>query len=320
MTEDKEGRAFAVHRYTDKLLPNFFIIGGPKCGTTALSEYLRSHPNVCFSAPKEPMYFLSEWASLQIAKTENDYLRCFNHCRKNDPVAVGEGSALYLLSKHAVESILEFNPDAKFIIMLRNPADMARSLHAQNLFYGDEDVESFEKAWELQGPRSSGRAIPRQCRHPILLQYKKICSLGALTERAFFRIPVEKRHVVVFDDFITNTRAVYAAILQFLGLPDDGRRSFPRVNERKRAKSQWVNHVLACPPYPLQVASRLIKRLVGVESLGVHQLVVRLNATRADQEPLSAVMRKKLDEEFRDDINLLSKIVGRDLSMWKTLK
>jgi hypothetical protein len=35
--------------------PNFFIVGAPKCGTTALSEYLRSHPDVFFSSPKEPL-------------------------------------------------------------------------------------------------------------------------------------------------------------------------------------------------------------------------------------------------------------------------
>lgn len=94
--------------------PNFFIIGAPKCGTTALCEYLRAHPRIGMSIPKEPHYFCTDCTTrFRTIYTQQEYLRCFDHVQDGCAVA-GEGSVWYLFSEAAVVNILRFAPDAKF--------------------------------------------------------------------------------------------------------------------------------------------------------------------------------------------------------------
>jgi len=298
-------------------MPSFFIVGAPKCGTTALCEYLNAHPNICLSSPKEPMYFLEEWPELHIASTEKDYLSCFNLCQEKPNVVFGEGSALYLLSEKAIPNILKFNPDSKFIIMVRNPVDMAASLYAQNKFYGDEDAETFELALDMQEERSKGFNIPAKCRHPVLVQYELNCKLGALVNRAFLSIPEAQRLVIVFDDFVKDTGLVYRNVLNFLCLPDDGRQYFPRINERKRARWPWVNNFLAKPPSVLKIVALRLKNVLGLRSLGIHNLVVRLNAMKEGGGGVTPAIRRRLSEVFSSDIDLLGKLLCRDLERWK---
>ena len=75
--------------------------------------------------------------------------------------------------------ILEFNPQAKFIVMIRNPADMYPSVHSQLLYERQENV-GVEAAWNLQELRKAGEKIPLLCREPKLLQYGDACKLGQL--------------------------------------------------------------------------------------------------------------------------------------------
>ena len=107
--------------------PTFFIIGAPKCGTTSLHTYLNSHSQITMSHPKEPHYFSTDIENGGIRNKEK-YEDCFSHSDGN-AVAVGESSTLYLYSKVAVQNICKYNKDAKFITMIRNPIEIARSFH-----------------------------------------------------------------------------------------------------------------------------------------------------------------------------------------------
>ena len=109
------------------LQPNFFIIGAPKCGTTSMSVYLSSHPEIIISNPKEPHYFSKDINNGGIRKMQ-EYLECFSSVDKKAN-AIGEASTLYLYSKVAVPNILAFNKDVRFIVMLRNPKEVAYSYH-----------------------------------------------------------------------------------------------------------------------------------------------------------------------------------------------
>ena len=112
--------------------PNFFLIGGPKCGTTSLQEYLAQNPKIFMCTPKEPCYFDSDLPWPDSPKTEREYMRLFENANDSH-MAVGEASTNYLYSAVAVEKILRFNPCAKFIVMVRNPIDMAISLHSYSV-------------------------------------------------------------------------------------------------------------------------------------------------------------------------------------------
>ena len=134
--------------------PNFFIIGAPKSGTTALSQYLRDHPNIFFSGVKEPHFFDLD-TSKRLKLDLQTYLSLFAKARPELHIAVGEGSTGYLFSKVAVSEILKFNPDSKFIVMLRNPVDLVQAWHSEMYFEGVENIRDFEGRgkWSRSGAR-----------------------------------------------------------------------------------------------------------------------------------------------------------------------
>src|SRR5262245_46706672 len=108
--------------------PNLFVAGFAKCGTTALQQYLATHPNIHVCFPKEPHFFIEDAWRRRPAKTESEYLRYFAGASKNARVFV-DSSALYVYSQRALRQIREFNPDAKLILMVRHPVDMLASGH-----------------------------------------------------------------------------------------------------------------------------------------------------------------------------------------------
>src|SRR5699024_7856449 len=121
--------------------------GAPKCGTTALKEYLQQHPEIYIPSDVKEFHFFggsNKKGDLNPAQNLNEYLEYF---RTDDQVKrVGEKSVWYFYSDRAREGIRKFQPNADIIIMLRNPIDMVYSLHSQLLYTLEEDVENFEKA------------------------------------------------------------------------------------------------------------------------------------------------------------------------------
>ena len=138
--------------------PNFFIVGAPKCGTSALYEYLGAHPEIFMSPYKEPHFFGSDLQQ-RWRPTKSQYFSCFAKAR--DEKRVGEASVHYLYSKCAAAEIKEFCPEARIIIMLRDPVEMLYSLHSQSIFSGNEVINDFEEALEAEADRKLGRRIPR---------------------------------------------------------------------------------------------------------------------------------------------------------------
>jgi hypothetical protein len=286
--------------------PNFFIIGAPKCGTTALSDYLRGHPNAFISDPKEPHYFSTDIQTRYAIRELDDYLACFSAATEQHR-AIGEASVAYLSSLVAVQKILEFNPDARFIVMLRNPVELAYSWHSEALYNSYEVEKDFGWAWRLQDERAVGRSIPRICPDPKLLMYRDVAALGSQMERLFQRVPRERVHAVFFDDFKSDTAAVYQGVLRFLGVPSDGRTDFPVINESKVVRSpalMEVSHWIA----------RAKKRLGIVKGLG---LLERMNVPRQPRATLSDKLRHELAGYFQPEVVKLERLMGRDLSAWK---
>src|SRR5210317_2370745 len=113
--------------------PDFFFIGAPKCGTTALANWLREHPRIFMTQrPKEPWYFDNDIQNVDRMSLEQ-YENLFQKADDNHLV-VGEASTTYLRSREAVSNILEYSPSARFLVAIRNPVEMAPSVHAQLLY------------------------------------------------------------------------------------------------------------------------------------------------------------------------------------------
>lgn len=296
--------------------PDFFIVGAPKCGTTALSEYLRSHPQVFMCTPKEPHYFSEDLPRYRSATNWEEYLDLFQAAGP-EHTAVGEGSVYYLYSSVAVSRLLQRIPDAKLLVMLRNPVDLAPSMHAQALYCRDEVVPSFEEAWRLCAARRRGEEIPATCRDVKILLYDQIAKLGEQLERLLQRAPRAQVRWWFLDDLSVDPGQVYREVLAFLGVKDDGRKDFPQVNQRHMHRSTLLGKFIEYPPPVLTRPVMGLKRVLSLQRLGVIDLLRRINTTTSvPPQPLSPEFVQEMRDWFTPDIRLLQDITGRDLSHW----
>jgi hypothetical protein len=255
---------------------------------------------------------------------QQDYLdRFFPHYQAGYQ-AVGEGSVSYLYAPHAIDRILTLKPDARFIAMLRNPIEMIYSFHYRMLFTMDEDVRDFSRAWALQEARAGGKEIPRRCREPKLLQYAEVGKLGAQVERFMAKVREENRMIILFDDFVADTAAVYRKALAFLKVTDDGRRDFPPKMVSKTYRISWLQRWLYRPPKPVMGVFEASKRKQDARGreqsggvMGLRKRLVRFNTIKRKPAPLDASMREMLRETFADDTARLGTLIERDLSHWR---
>jgi Sulfotransferase domain len=296
--------------------PNFFIVGAPKCGTTALYEYLRLHPNVFMPTLKEPHFFSTDLVTYKIVKSMDEYMGLFGDASPEHQ-RVGEASASYLLSAAAIPAIRAFNPESRLVAMFRNPVDLVYSFHSQLLYWSEETVEDFEAAWRLQERRAQGLDLPRTCREPFWLQYRRIGQFGTQVERMLGAFPPEQVKLILYDDFARAPEAVYREVVAFLGLPDDGRTEFRRHNENKRAKVTWLRNLIRKPPPALRsVYLKLKETAIGGGLSAVKEMLLDLNTSRERRPPLTPAFRAELVETFRDEVGRLARVMQRDLSHW----
>jgi hypothetical protein len=221
-----------------------------------------------------------------------------------------------LYNPDAIRRALEFDHRAKFIVSVRNPVEMMRSFHARLLFSLDEDVEDFAQAWELQDTRARGREIPKRCREPQLLQYGEVGRLGQHVERLFEVAGAERCMVVVFDDWVGDTRTQYARLLEFIGVDDDGQTEFRRTRETAGFKSRWLQQFVMNPPpwtYRLLALSdrAMVKRLKRIR-----KRIKSYNVAEAPRQTFSDEMRAVLRSFFADDVRKLGSLIDRDLTHW----
>jgi hypothetical protein len=286
--------------------PTFFIVGAPKCGTTSLAAWLAAHPSVFMSAVKEPAHFA---ADLKPARPDAAAWQALFAGAEARHLAVGEASTCYVYSRVAIPAIVKRLADARFIVCLRNPIDMARSLHRQELFDLNEDVPAFEDAWQRRHARAAGRRIPRACTEPWLLQYEARCRLGEQVARLLTHARRDHVHFVVLDDLHRDPRAQYVEVLRFLGVPDDGQRTLPALNRAAHPRSRVVKRAV-------RSLSSLRMRLGFTGHLGLRPVLERWNTREAPLTPVTAGTREELRACFAADVRRLGRLIGRDLTPW----
>lgn len=295
--------------------PDFFIIGAPKCGTTSMDAWLGAHPRI-FTAPKEPDYFNRDPDAVD-AKSLQQYESLFA-AATDAHIAVGETSPKYLRHPHAVDNIRAYNASAKFIVMVRNPVDMAASWHAQQLRNDNENVRDFEVAWNLQDKRRAGDAVPRLCYDRANLLYGDVCALGKQVARVYERVPAERVHVVVFDELQDDPATVYRAVLRFLQVPDDERpaHAFAAHNPGRLPRFRYLNRALS----DAQVRLARVKTALGIDKSfntgALVNLLKRLNTRVDSRPPMRPEFRRALNDYFADEVRQLATLIDRDLSHW----
>jgi hypothetical protein len=274
--------------------PNLFIVGAPKSGTTFLYHYLKQHPDIYFPDFKEPHFFGSDLIRRNGAY--NLSLKEYQNLFKTDKKIIGEASTLYIFSKNAAKEIYNFNPNAKIIIMLRNLVDLVHSLHSQFVFSGDEVIEDFSQALELENSRLSGDKIPHQTTVVNKLFYSSnILSLPESIQSFINYFGRENVKFIYLDDIRKNPDKVYSETLEFLNIDLSFNISdFKVINKNKTYKSKFVRDFIKKYSIFLgHLRSRIFKK-----PLGFIRVLESLNKNENERRSIPEDLNKKLTDQF----------------------
>jgi hypothetical protein len=294
---------------THSLKANLFIVGAPKCGTTAWFEYLGSHRDIFFPA-KEYCYFAHDLPKFRFVHSEEEYSKLFE--ASGDARIIGEASAMYLFSEAAAGAMRQYNPDAKILIFLRDQDEFLPSLHNQFLWEFAEEIEDFETVWRLSGRRPA-KTIPSTCLEPRTLDYAAMGRFHEQVARYLDAFPAEQVMVIHFRDWTSDPRKAYLRILDFLGLDDDGRPEFPPVHEGARYRSRHLVRFLLYPPKSVRKVIQLVKRITGLKGNAVYQKAISLKLlhTPGYRKELSPELRAEIRRYYAEDNRLLRQRLSR---------
>ena len=302
------------------MIPTFFIVGAPRCGTSSLWRNLDAHPLIFMSKPKEPHHF---GADLELRKRpyaeRAAYLKLFEGA--GDVRHAGEASVLYLYSRSAPAEILGLSPAARIIVMLRNPLEMVPSLHAHNLLLLYEDVPDLARALEAEADRREGRRIPTTCISPLTLQYLRLASYAEPVRRYREAFGPERVRCIILDDLRRDPGRVFAETLAFLDLPPYPPAELGAVNRGLRWRSGRAARLLL-PAYggarrlAGALPGRLLRQTTARTVEALFYLPITMNLAPSRPPSLSRDLRRALCERLRDDVARLSDLLARDLSDW----
>lgn len=309
---------------TKQAKPNFFIVGAPKCGTTSLHEYLQRHPDIFMPFYKEPHFFGSDLIGsrfMQFRDKPNKYLRLFRDVTTES--RIGESSPWYLVSKNAAKEIKAYNPNAKIIMILRNPVDMMYSMWSQFRYSGNEQIEDFEEALSAEPTRKQGHRIRRAAHCVTGLFYREMATYSTQVKRYYDVFGEDNVKVIIFDDFKNDTAGVYTDVLKYLEIDPSFTTSFDVVNPNKEVRMEWLQRMVLGTGFSLMLLKDRLTYMATTNSLFPYSYRTRavkgvINAyTKYEKRsPLTPELRQTILTEFTEEIDTLSQLLDRDLSHW----
>ncbi len=241
-----------------RVLPNLFIVGAPKCGTTSLHHHLGQHPNVYMSPVKEPRFWSDDlraqgrafhaalsrrslrsvrgiltlpyclWIRRRILRggllgieSFDRYLALFEAADPEVHRYIGEASTDSMWSRTAAARIAHHCPDSRIIIMLRDPLAYIPSIHRESLSGAiGETIPSLRQALDLEPLRRQGAALPCTVRYPYSVLYRDQAHFDEQVDRFLDCFGRDRLHFVLLEDLADDARAALRGVLAFLGLPD----------------------------------------------------------------------------------------------------
>jgi hypothetical protein len=317
-------------------IPDFFVVGHAKCGTTALYEMLRQHPQICMpeykaGAGKEPWYFSRsnpqvqdddvrsiDYTGRNVGETFEDYLQLFAHATPGQ--RIGEASSSYLWSPVAAQRIAEVQPEASIIAIFREPSSFLRSLHLQLLQNRHEEVTEFRAAVELDGERRQNRKIPHTSYWPSALIYDDRVKYVEQLRRYHEVFGSERVLTLIYDDWRADNEATVRQVLRFLDVDDSvaleagevnptvGLRS-PRVDRMRRALRSGGGPLRAVRSTGKALTSASLRKRLYYDQL---EQVAYGEPPPPDEEFMLELRRR-----YKPEVAAFGEYLGRDLvSLW----
>ena len=192
-------------------IPNFFILGAGRSGTTSLHQQHAQHPDVFMSPTKEPTFFCDFFGM----QNPWEYLDLFGDATHER--VIGESSHAYLSCPTSAQMLSVFVPQAKFVVIFRNPIDRAYSLYCWMTAAGNEWLAPFEKALEAEDERATDprffRKVPQYFYNYLYFQSGLYSPQIARYLRLF---PRDQVLFLRFDDLARNVHDVLQRVFRFL--------------------------------------------------------------------------------------------------------
>ena len=307
-------------------VPDFFIVGHPKSGTTALYEMLRRHPQIYMSELKEPRFFASDLRSRfqgqdagGFPQTLPQYLALFEAARPEQ--RVGEASPSYLRSRTAAAAIAELQPAARIIAILREPASFLRSMHLELLQNHVERESDLRRAIAAEAIAPAGGEEPGGDPAGPLLRYTDRVRYVEQLRRYHEVFSPEQVLVLIYDDFRAGNEATVRKVLRFLDVDDtqsiEPIEANPSVAVRSRRLDELVRGLYA----GANPVSRTIK--ASAEALLPERIrsgamqTFRRRVVYGTPEPVDERLMAELRARFRGEVQALSEFLQRDLlTLW----
>jgi hypothetical protein len=310
--------------------PDFYIVGHPRCGTTALWEMLRRHSQIFMPDEKEPRFFASDLRSRFQPRGEvgrrlltlEGYLSLFEDAGPDQ--RIGEASPNYLRSHVAAEHIAELRPDARIIAVLREPASFLRSFHAQMIRSNGETKRDLGKAIALEPARREGRRVPRGCRRPEAMLYTQHVRYVEQLRRYHDVFGRDQVMTIIYDDLCADNAGTVREILRFLDVDAAVAvapiQTAPMPGARSQSLHQLAGALRVARRNP-EGASRFARGLdallpEALRSERVRRLWRRtLYTERGTPDPRTMA---ELRSRFRPEVEALSEYLHRDLvELWR---
>lgn len=302
-----------------KAFPNFFIIGAPKCGTTALYEILRQHPEIYMSSIKEPHFFTFEgdvpifqgpggaFFNRVTVKSPLDYLMLFSGATSQHR-AIGEASPSYLRSEVAARRIFTSAPSAKIIVLLRQPVDRAYS-HFQYLrYHGVEPISDFSAALAEESSRKS--------RGWSSIHFYHQGGLYADNLRRYYELfPRTQIKVYLYEQWNHSPQSLLQDLFKFLDVDDQFVPEIRRSNVTLIPRFYRLNQLTKKTGRVGQILERVVGEGKRDRVLnGLQQVNRRFNLL--PPPTLDVRIRRQLTDAYREDIIDLQNLICCDLTHW----
>lgn len=298
--------------------PNLFIVGQPKSGTTALHQFLGQHPEIYMSSIKEPHFFCSDFhleSDRAYAKqrffdfrSESAYLQLF--AKAGEAKVVGESSTNYLYSQVAAEKIHNFNPEAKIIIILREPARYLYSLHSHYVKFTEENEPDFLTALNLESERKQEKNISPRVTSPSYLYYSQRIKYYQQVKRYCDRFSTDQIKIVIFEEFKSENERIYREILEFLGVDPSFIPEYDAVNVNKEVKFKAINNLVNSP-----LAKNISKNLLSQEfnEFVRDNIVEKFLWHQAPKATMPEDIKIGLMQQYQHEVKKVSELIGIDL-------
>lgn len=293
-----------------KMFPNFFIVGAARSGTTSLYKYLNQHPQVYMSSWKEPSFFLSDpFEPNHRVRNINLYKKIFTGAHNH--LAVGEASTCYLYNDATPDNIKNMLGDIKVIIILRNPVDMAFSLYNHQVRKEGERIKTFESALKAEGKRRSKINFRKKCYGWHANYYYFHRGLYSRQVKRYIDCFGRGRVLILlFDELVEKTRDLCSKVYRFLGVDDSFRPEIKVYNEAGKIMSLTTN--LYNPFFLIKILNSIMngKVIYKLKNLPSNYFII-------SNKSINPTTANKLRSEYLNDICILEKLIGKDLSSWK---